>query len=652
MVTYKNEYALGLIVLIALALRLYPHVDFSVAGITFVGTCGQLIDEVRPLVNSGNLLNFEVFFYPPVGPLIVAGAARILSVIIPNSFNLALHCLFITILFSTATIVVLYYIGMEWSTTVGLLAAAFYAVTMIAVDSAINVQVYSAFFALLSIYFFYQCLHQPRTRNLMLMGVCLGLAIGSKYFPIVLTPMFFVLYLVLGRSPEAKHLRGGWNCLETSRINMRNFMLGAGLSTLASICLSILYVGVFNQNVFLSMLKNIYDMKIHEHPFEYHLDSIQRILHLGFWGLGAIGICAASGIIVPTIMGRGSWEWASEYFRRHRIWIVPSVSMILTLLVSIGIPAISNINNYVAYTVWISNTYGSADGGMFPAGSRAPSYFLSFFPESLGIPLFVAGCAGLAYCLLSKDRRVILLLIIVFPLYLVLERSSVKVNRFALELMPIFCLFAAIGLDHLRRARASMAWQLFTIGLYFCILGYSTLYVLAWANVTKPGRDVRIEAAEWIKSNVNQGEGIGMNGHLWIVSSPQLIPDPNMLMAYKIVDYTSLPEYVVVPKLLFEVVRQYDRLTRAGYAYRQEDWTPEPQPPPDELDALTKIVNQEQYVLIKEYEKFPTLGGLAFNDHRLGRRTWFREHAAAYGIQIYQKRRKASEKEHRILSES
>jgi len=56
--------------------------------------------------------------------------------------------------------------------------------------------------------------------------------------------------------------------------------------------------------------------------------------------------------------------------------------------------------------------------------------------------------------------------------------------------------------------------------------------------------------------------------------------------------------------------------------------------------------------LIKEYEKFPTLGGLAFNDHRLGRRTWFREHAAAYGIQIYQKRRKASEKEHRILSES
>jgi hypothetical protein len=648
MVTYKSGYWLGLIVLIALALRLYPHADFSGGGVTFVGTCGQLIDEVKPLVSSGNLLNFEVFFYPPVAPLIVAGAARVVSTIIPGGFNLALHCLFITILFSTATIVVLYYLGSEWSPSVGLLAASFYAVTMIAVDSAINVQVYSAFFALLAIYFFYKCLRQPWSTNLMLMGILLGLAIGSKYFPVLLIPMFFLLYFLIGRKPEAKPSGVVPKCQQSSPVNMYNFLMHTGLLIVVFACLGMLYLGIFNQGVLLSLLKRIYDTHIHEHAFEYHLNSIQRILNLGFCGVGAVGICAASGILIPTIKGRGSWEWAREYFHRHRILVMPSISLIITLLITAGIPAISNLNNYVAYTVWIANTYASADGGMFPAGSRAPSYFLSFFPESLGIPLFVAGCVGLAYSILSKDRKAVILLIIVLPLYLVLERSSVKVNRFALELMPIFCLFAAIGLDQLRRARTSLAWQVAAISICFAILSYSTLYVLAWANVTRPARDVRVEAVEWIKANVNQGSRIGMNGQLWLVSSPQLIPDPRMLSGYKVQNYTSFPEYVIVPKLLFQVVHQYGVLTRAGYVYSKEDWTPEPQPSSDELNALISIVNQQQYVLVKEFEKFPALGGVSFSNHRVGSRTWFREHAAAYGIQIYQKRPEAEQNQQGI----
>jgi hypothetical protein len=643
MVAHKNGYWLGLIVLLALALRLYPHIDFSSDGIRLVGTCGPLFDVVKPLFESGNLLNFEVFFYPPVAPLIIAGTAKIISAIIPGIFDLGLHCLFITIVFSSVTIVVLYYIGREWSPAVGLLAAAFYGVTMIAVDSAINVQVYSAFFTLLAIYFFYKYQHQPKSANLILMGTFLGLAIGSKYFPIVLVPMFLLLHLFIGRTAVAKSLgAASVQPSENSTVNIQSFLLHTSLSILVFACLGMLYVGVFNQGSLLTLLKGIYDTNSHEHPFEYHLNSIQRILNLGLWGVGAIGICAASGILIPKIKGRDAWEWAREYFHRHRIWILPSISMIITILIAIGIPAISNLNRYAAYTVWMANAYASSDGGMFPAGRPAPSYFLSFFPESLGIPLFVAGCAGLAYCLLTRDRKTIMLLLIVLPLYLMLERSSVKVNRYALELMPMFCLFAAMGLEHLRRAKSSMTWQVVGIALSITILCYSTLYALAWANVTRPDRDVRVEATEWIKSHVSEGSRIGMNGQLWVVNSPQLIPDPSMLRGYRIENYTSLPEYVVMPKLLFEVVCQYDRLTRAGYAYRQEDWTPQSPPRQEELDALINIVNQQQYVLVKEFEKVPSFSGISFDNQRFGGRTWLREHAAAYGIQIYQKRRMAS----------
>jgi hypothetical protein len=150
---------------------------------------------------------------------------------------------------------------------------------------------------------------------------------------------------------------------------------------------------------------------------------------------------------------------------------------------------------------------------------------------------------------------------------------------------------------------------------------------------------------------VNQGSRIGMNGQLWIVSSPQLIPDPRMLSGYRVENYTSFPEYVIVPKLLFQIVHQYGVLTRAGYIYSKEDWTPEPPPASDELHALMNIVNQQQYVLVQEFEKFPALAGFSFSNHRVGSRTWFREHAAAYGIQIYRKRPE-EQSLHGTLSES
>ena len=214
-----------------------------------------------------------------------------------------------------------------------------------------------------------------------------------------------------------------------------------------------------------------------------------------------------------------------------------------------------------------------------------------------------------------------------------------KVNRYALELMPVFCLFAAIGIERLRRVSSSSVWRIIWIGLSVTIFSYSTLYVLAWANVTRPNRDVRIEAAEWIKSHVSEGTHIGMKGHLWVANSPQLIPDPMLLGDYKIENYTSLPEYVILPKLLFEVAYQYGALTAAGHQYNEKDWSPQQAPPLDELNALVNIVNQQQYLLIKEFERFPALGGVSFDNERFGNRTWLREHAGPYGIQIYQKRK-------------
>src|SRR5688500_18529386 len=105
---YLEWILLTAIVAIAVTLRLLPFMEFNSGSITFTGSCGQLIDEVKPLVDSNDLLNFQYFYYPTVGPLIVASTAKIVKALLPQTFDISLHCLFVTIAFSIGTLVILY----------------------------------------------------------------------------------------------------------------------------------------------------------------------------------------------------------------------------------------------------------------------------------------------------------------------------------------------------------------------------------------------------------------------------------------------------------------------------------------------------------------------------------------------------------------
>src|SRR5207247_1535357 len=122
------------------------------------------------------------FFYPPVAPIIVASMWLLSPSMVQRSFDLEGYCLGITMLFSIGTIVLVYFVGKElWAPPAGLVAAAFYAVTMIAMDTANSVQSYPTFFLMLAILLCFRSIRNPSPIWLSLMGVCVGLAAASKY---------------------------------------------------------------------------------------------------------------------------------------------------------------------------------------------------------------------------------------------------------------------------------------------------------------------------------------------------------------------------------------------------------------------------------------------------------------------------------------
>jgi len=264
---------------------------------------------------------------------------------------------------------------------------------------------------------------------------------------------------------------------------------------------------------------------------------------------------------------------------------------------------------------------------------------LAFFPENLGIPLFLLACAGIVYCLFSKEQKALLLLAISLPLYVVLELSSVKVNRFALDLMPLLCLFAAIFIRRLWMWHTSvmgrvLAWAVFTV-----VFVHAALYSIAWADVIRPQRDIRREAAQWVMTTIPIGSQLGIKTRFWLEGSPDFLPGPSMLPDYQIARYVDYPDYVLLPKLLFAIMAQYAELTRSGYIYQEHDWTPMPAPDAKESMVLLDLVEQQNYQLLVEFHKVPLLWGMEIGSQSLHGRTWFLEHLGApYGIQVYKKR--------------
>jgi hypothetical protein len=639
--TRRTVYWLGLIIVVALVLRIFPHTYYHQGELRLVGTCGQLIDEVKPLVSSGNILHFEMFYYPPVAPLIVASTAILIQHIIPkNLFDLGLHCLLITIGLSVATIIPVYLIGREWSPSIGIVAASFYTVTMIAVASSDTVQVYPAFFAMFAVYFFCRSLRTASSLNLALMGITLALGVASKYFPLMLMGMLFLRHFIRNRSFFSSVV------VREKTDAMQNYRGSATPAMVWNVVLYIVLVsmvggtvaGVFYRDKVLTAFKALYDASPHEHPFEHYLPALEPLYGAGLLSILMMAIVAVVLLYAPHLRGISAWEWFKEFSGRNRLWLLPFSSFVGTLIVAIGIPVVLNLNNYLRSTLWLAKDYMSTDGGIFPGGRPAPSYLFSFFPESLGLPLFVLGCIGILFALIALDRKAILLVALALPLYIMLELSSAKVNRFALDLMPLFCLFAAILLVRLMEAANCKAVRGCLIAMLLFTFGYSALYSLAWANFQRPQPDIRVETVRWVNSQIPKGSQIGMKANLWITASPGLLPDLALLKGYQITDYSSYPEYILLPKLLYAVVKQYDELSKAGYIYKEQDWWPQLPPSITEAAVLRGLVNQNPYQMVHEIEKVPEIFGLRFRPQSLGRKTWLMEHAGAYGIQIYKNR--------------
>jgi len=621
------------ILLLACALRLSATVG-RVDGRWVIGSCDDpFLQQVEPIVRSGNPLQITVFWYPPVPAYLASAGVTILNSV-GGPVDSGTGCRVVTLSFSLATVGLVYALGRLWGPRHALIAMALISVTMVAVVVQTNVQVYATFFVTLALYLMVRANESRHSAPLVLSGIALALAVASKYTPVLFAGMLFAPFfhrrLMRGSPMEAPEL-----VQERTTDGAMKRIWPIGLFVVMVIGAVVLWCGIARLSTINDVLRQIYYRTPHENPFEVHRPWIDSLYTLALVVVGVLVAVCGIALVVPWTRRTSPWAWIRSFHERNRLWVLPSLAFAVTLGGAIVVPAALNLGDFARYFVGLLKMHSMGDYGMFPAGRSAPSYLAAYIPENMGLPIFVAGLFGLLYAGIRRDMRMAIIVASALPAYVAAEFARVKVNRYVLELMPVWILLASAWLADLTYARRPL-WRRVAAISVAVIVCYSTVYSLAWARFASPAGDVRDDVASWVKTSIPAGASLGVTSGVILNGSPELLPDRRSLAGYTLLDYADKPDYVLLPNGVYAVVHQYLELTSKGYVYTAADWGLT-RPSTKDLAAISSIVREDGYTLIKEFVKRPHVFGIDVPSASLTGRTWMVEHSAAAGIRIYRR---------------
>jgi Dolichyl-phosphate-mannose-protein mannosyltransferase len=632
----RHGIAVVSVLALALGLRLFGAIAFE-GGAWQVGPCDDYsVHQISTILSTGNPLRVDVFYYPPVPAIVTATLTALWNAtgvegIVPT------QCRLVSLLASLATVALVYPIGRFWGRRHGLVAMALYAVAMLPVTVQNNPpQVFATFFLTLALYFVLRAQTTGTTTALVLAGVCLGLGASSKYTPVFFAGILLMPYVLRFRSERQPGLHSDPaddRPAGTALARLWTAILGAALG----VALAGLILGLVGRREIFGLLRQLYNQRLHENPFEYHLVSVTRLYRLALMVVGLVAAVTGTALLVPWWCHMSPWAWTKAFYARYRLWLLPAIALSATVLVGIALPAVLNPHDFARDFSYIANSRGRGDAGFFPQYRPGVSYIRGYLPESLGLPLYAAGLIGIIYCLVRRDVRALLLLGAALPTYAVLEWSRVKVSRYALDLVPLWSLVAAIWLADLLGS-SGRRWRWAGFAILAGILVYSSVYSLAWAEFFSPRANAQTRAGLWLDRTVPAGASLGVKSPLLVSGSPELLPDAQFLGKYRLVDYKDNPEYILLPNSVRAIVQQYLEGLQQGYRYTEADWDIY-RPSPEDLAVLSRIVREEGYVLLADFRKRPEVLGFELPSNSLTGRTWMIEHHVSSGLRVYRRER-------------
>lgn len=178
-------------------------------------------------------------------------------------------------------------------------------------------------------------------------------------------------------------------------------------------------------------------------------------------------------------------------------------------------------------------------------------------PYGLGIPMFVAGVAGICVTLAKDVRKGIVLMAFPLVFYAVAGRGYTVFVRYMIPVLPFLCIGAAAFCAHLAAKLPTPAAQRCALALLAFILAAGPLSNVLLFDTLISRRDNRLVVHDWLRDNLPAGSTVYQTGKPF---GHALLPPT--LKRFRLGDNAGedLPDYLIVHRHPLAATRVHDHI--------------------------------------------------------------------------------------------
>jgi hypothetical protein len=257
------------------------------------------------------------------------------------------------------------------------------------------------------------------------------------------------------------------------------------------------------------------------------------------------------------------------------------------------IQSIGNLNQYAGEDIGIF--------GLYPSVEKKPGILLEFIPSCLGLLCYITGIIAFLY-LTIKNTKFIIFITLCFAIYILTTIFTIQkypASRYIYFNLMMIYIF--IGIFFGTILSNGKKWFKATIIVYSILVIYFTFYLsYSYIDGLTVDNDGRLKAAEWIINNVEKSFTISSRGQFQLPRTPGPLDE---IDGYSYVKHEEYPDYCILGGFEHHVMRQYLKLSRAGYLYSQKDWFPAKSGPDyQSIEMYQTIMESTSYEYIGSFE--------------------------------------------------
>jgi hypothetical protein len=286
-------------------------------------------------------------------------------------------------------------------------------------------------------------------------------------------------------------------------------------------------------------------------------------------GLAAGTKYSAAAILAAAAVSPLALAATTRSWRRASTW-TPFLAFLASGAAGFVTATPFAVLDFAAFRADLLFDFAHLSGGHGPDLGRGWVRHLVFsLPHGLGPAAFVAACAGTVVALVRGGTPLRMVIAFVAAVYLTIGSGFTVFARYALPLIPVGCLLAALAVESVSRALGRVALVFPTL---LAVVAAPSLVNSVWIDVLLARTDTRVLAARWLSERLPPDSTVFESGREYVrldIASPRLHRwryDPatghfagataDMLPAWLVLHRSPLAEYTPVPEPVEALARR------------------------------------------------------------------------------------------------